>query len=198
MKEDLIKNSGTDKANAMLEIEFKKILDDSRKKAYKEFGVSEEDMERAKKMYGDEKEYQHVEIAIDNLNCALFDKEQKYCEIPSVLSENTVVDIITNNKQNSVRILKDLMNKSTNSKGITVEKLQEEMKENPQIYQDIVNESIAVVSQKDMELFRKYKVTCLEVNSAVEKYSNNAEFGKKLEEIYNKMSAEAYSIFDSK
>lgn len=198
MKEDLINNSGTDKANAMLEIEFKKILDDSRKKAYKEFGVSEEDMERAKKMYGDEKEYQHVEIAIDNLKCALFDKEQKYCEIPSVLSENTVVDIITNNKQNSVRILKDLMNKSTNSKGITVEKLQEEMKENPQIYQDIVNESIAVVSQKDMELFRKYKVTCLEVNSAVEKYSNNAEFGKKLEEIYNKMSAEAYSIFDSK
>lgn len=198
MKEDLIKKNGIEQANAMLEDEFKNILKDSRSRAYKELGVTEEEMERAKKIYGDEKEYKHIEAVIDNLNCAIFDKLQKFSEIPAVLSEDTVIDIITNNKQNSVKVIKELMNKLANSKGITVEKLQEEMKENPQIYQDLVNESIVIVAQKDIELFRKYKVTCLELNSAIEKYSNNAEFGKKLEQIYNKMSAEAYSIFDSK
>lgn len=195
MKAQYGQQMGETQINQMIETEFKNALDEVTRKAYSEFGVTEEEMKQAQDKYGDIKEVQHLTIAINNMFAAVLGREPKLCDIPEVLTKEVVMEILQNQYSNSTSVMQDQLNEIAKEKNISLDNLKNEIQRDPNILQNLTEKATTIIAEKNNALFSKYHITNLEFDSALSKYNNEPEFQNQLTQLLMQASASGSEFF---
>lgn len=195
MKAQYGQQMGESQINQMIEVEFKNALGEVTRKAYSEYGVTEEEMKHAQTLYGDVKEVQHLTIAINNMFAAVLGREPKLCDIPEVLTKEVVMEILKNQYSNSTKVMQEQLVDVAKEKNISVDNLKNVIQNDPNILQNITEKATTIIANLNNELFSKYHITNLEFDSALSKYNNDPDFSNQLSQLLMQASASGSEFF---
>lgn len=195
MKAQFAQQMPENELNNIIESEFKKTLNDVTKKAYVEFNVTEEEMKRAQAKYNDEKEVQHLTIAINNMFAAVLGKEPQLCDIPDVLTKKLVMEILKEQYTNSTTVMQEQLTEVARQKNMSVDNLKLAIQQDPNILQSVTDKATSIISKRNNEIFKKYKITNLEFDSAVSRYNNDPSFSEELGRLFMQASSAGSDFF---
>lgn len=167
--------------------EFKKSLGEITINIYKKYNTNSDIITKSSKKYKNIKEYNHIALELVNMKKSLIAETPESVEIPDFLTKDYAILVYDKSLTVICDSMKEAIMEKCNELGTDLESFIPLMNSNADIMIDVNSKYYPLLAIRHLRLYESYKITALELQTALRLYSNSDPYyTDKLEYMNNK------------
>lgn len=179
------------KLNALLLEEFTKALGEITINTYNKYKTNQKIISKASDKYRDRKEFRHIGIELVNMKQSLQGNTPRSVQIPDFLTRDYALLIYEKTLAAVCDSMKEAITEKCNEMGKDIKSFIPLMNSNADIMVDVNNKYYPLVSIRHLQLYEEYKITGLELQTALRLYaSSDPYYTDKLDYMNSKYKKE--------